>query len=324
MNNITLPGTLLSVSPLCLGCGGFGTARTAEESFALLDSFTALGGNFIDTAAIYGKWEPDGLSHSELTIGKWLKRRGSADGINVCTKCAHPELASMNVPRMSRQDIESDVDDSLRHLGVERISLLLLHRDEEERPVEDILESLTAMVSAGKVAHFGCSNWKPGRMREMREAARRADVAGFSANQVMWSLAGHDPDAIPHGQCAMDAGTYAFHKEASLTAMCYSAQARGYFPKLALGGADALDEGVRRTYPAERNAGIARILGEVSAQTGHTVGALALAYLTCQTDFPAVPVFGSRTTEQLEECMASAEIALDEEIMDELHKLNIK
>lgn len=69
-NLVSLPHTSLSVSRLCLGTNMFGTALDAQKSHALLDRFTSLGGNFIDTARMYGDWIPDApIGASERTIG---------------------------------------------------------------------------------------------------------------------------------------------------------------------------------------------------------------------------------------------------------------
>ncbi|MBS0364815.1 MAG: aldo/keto reductase [Proteobacteria bacterium] len=55
---VTLPGTSLTVSRLCLGTNMFGTALDQAQSHTMLDRFVALGGNFIDTARMYGDWVP--------------------------------------------------------------------------------------------------------------------------------------------------------------------------------------------------------------------------------------------------------------------------
>ena len=56
MKQISFNNTDLQVSALCLGTVNFGTARSLEESFAQMDLFTDLGGNFMDTALVYADW----------------------------------------------------------------------------------------------------------------------------------------------------------------------------------------------------------------------------------------------------------------------------
>lgn len=78
MRALTLPGTTLTVSALCLGTAEFGAAIPRVEAFHLLDAYTAGGGNFIDTAKVYADWRPGERSIGEKTIGAWLRERGSA------------------------------------------------------------------------------------------------------------------------------------------------------------------------------------------------------------------------------------------------------
>src|SRR4051812_20381644 len=100
-----LPGTDLGVSPLCLGGVGFGNTMDAAASFALLDRFVALGGNFVDTARIYSDWVPGEKHRSERVLGDWLAARRSRDRMIVATKGAHPLIDSLDTPRTSAAEI---------------------------------------------------------------------------------------------------------------------------------------------------------------------------------------------------------------------------
>jgi hypothetical protein len=53
---VKITGTDLVVSPLCLGCAVIGSSFDKKESFDLLDLFTGMGGNFLDTALNYADW----------------------------------------------------------------------------------------------------------------------------------------------------------------------------------------------------------------------------------------------------------------------------
>lgn len=61
-----IPGTDLYPSSICLGTGAMGSkwygdgaiGIDREHSFQLLDTFVEMGGNFIDTAHVYGDWVP--------------------------------------------------------------------------------------------------------------------------------------------------------------------------------------------------------------------------------------------------------------------------
>jgi len=137
--------TDLIVSSVCLGGAPFGSSIDPDKSMRLMDLFVELGGNFIDTANVYGKWLPDGRSASEETLGKWMKTRKNRGRLVVTTKGAHPDLKTMSVQRLSKEEISADVDDSLKNLQTDYIDLYWLHRDDPNRCVGEILERLRSV-----------------------------------------------------------------------------------------------------------------------------------------------------------------------------------
>ena len=50
----TIPGLARKASAIILGSGGLGTGERLEHTFATLDAYVAIGGNWIDAARIYG------------------------------------------------------------------------------------------------------------------------------------------------------------------------------------------------------------------------------------------------------------------------------
>ena len=195
MNRIKIAKTDLSVSPLALGTDYFGTTVSRDVCMELMDRYLEAGGNVIDTAESYACWVPGGEHQSEKVIGEWLRKRGTREQIVLSTKEAHPKLESMGIPRLSKAEIQADLDSSLQRLGVECIDLYWLHRDSPGYPVEEILQSLEGFRKKGKIKHAGFSNWTELRAEEARLAAERLGVEGFLASQNMWSLA--EPDVLP-------------------------------------------------------------------------------------------------------------------------------
>src|SRR5215472_2977892 len=155
-----IPATDVSPSILALGTVPFGTDLDASTTFDILDAFFEHGGTFIDTAHVYGAWVPGGLGLSERLIGQWLKSRNIREHIIVSTKGAHPLLSSMYIPRLSPQEIRSDLEESLRCLQTDTIDLYWLHRDDPNQPVAVMLEMLQELVRKGTIRSFGCSNWR--------------------------------------------------------------------------------------------------------------------------------------------------------------------
>ena len=74
MKTVNFRGTNLRVSDLALGTGAMGSRFEDRISLEILDCYVANGGNFIDTANVYGRWNPGRLPLSELLIGAWMKK----------------------------------------------------------------------------------------------------------------------------------------------------------------------------------------------------------------------------------------------------------
>jgi aryl-alcohol dehydrogenase-like predicted oxidoreductase len=79
---------------------------------------------------------PGERSRSEKLIGQWLRLRNNRSRIVLAMKGAHPELETMHIPRLSREDITYDVEQSLRHLQTVYIDLYWLHRDDPLPPAK--------------------------------------------------------------------------------------------------------------------------------------------------------------------------------------------
>ena len=191
MQTARIPGTDLEPSVLCLGTADMGAKIPRADAFKLLDAFVQAGGTFIDTAEIYSDWVPGEKSRSEKLIGEWLTTHpmSTREKIVLATKGAHPRLNTMHINRLAQADIETDVEASLKNLCMEVIDLYWLHRDDPSRPVGDIIETLNALRTTGKIRYFGCSNWRTDRIRTANDYAAHHGLQGFAANQPMWSLA---------------------------------------------------------------------------------------------------------------------------------------
>ncbi len=322
MRTIPIPGTDLNASALCLGTNRFGSELDARASAALLDAFVDHGGNFVDTAHIYADWIPTApRSASEKTLGAWLKAGRRRDQIVLATKGGHPDLATMRQPRLSRHDLEQDVESSLACLGTDHIDLYWLHRDDPARPVGEIIESLTAIQRTGKIRYFGCSNWRTPRLRAAQDYATGHGLAGFVANQPQWSLAVPNPAALsdPQGLVVCDAETRAYHLATGLALMPWSAQGQGYFDKLERLGVVGLGEADRRKYDSPVNRGLHPIVRALAQRHDVSVGVIALSYLLSQP-FATYPVIGPRTPEQLVAGLPAVALTLTAEELEALDR----
>ncbi|HVS50793.1 MAG TPA: aldo/keto reductase [Opitutaceae bacterium] len=305
MRTLVLPATDLAVSPLCLGGVPFGHTLDEPASFALLDRFVELGGNFIDTARVYSDWVPGEKRRSERILGDWLRARRNRAGLVIATKGAHPFIESLAVPRTSAAELRDDIEGSLRTLRIDRIDLYWLHRDDAARPVEHFIDALNTFAREGKLRAFGASNWPAARLRAANAYARASGQLGFAANQPFWCLGCRQSRPPPFtGYVKFEADAYRFHRETGLAVIPYTSQANGFFSKLALPPAERPADFARHEFHTPPNLAAGRLVLELARARSVAPSAIVLAYLRSRP-FPVVPIVGSRTLAQLEDSAAA-------------------
>jgi aryl-alcohol dehydrogenase-like predicted oxidoreductase len=288
------------VFPLCLGGNVFGWTLDEEGSFAVLDAYVQGGGNFIDTADIYGRHGAGGHGGSERIIGRWLAARGNREELVIATKVGSSE----ELPGLSREAIRRGVEGSLERLGVERIDLYYAHRDDEQTPLEETLAALAELIAEGRVRHVAASNYSAARLTEaLRLGAERADLASYVALQPHYNLMERDYEHELAGICA----------RAGLACIPYFGLARGFLTgKYKRGGQEVQSPraaGVRESYFNERGFAVLDALEEIAATHGVKPAAVALAWLRLQPTVLA-PIASATSPDQLAELMPSATLAL--------------
>lgn len=313
-----ISGTEFNAAAIAFGGNTLSVLNGQDHANELLDLYAELGGNFIDTANIYGKWLEPASNYSEQYIGNWMKARRNRHQLVLATKGAHPAWTALTVPRLTRQDVLIDLHESLQALRTDYIDLYYLHRDDERQPVEEIMAYLNDLIKAGKIRAFGCSNWKPGRIQEAMQIAEQKGWHGFVANQMMWSLAVADPAAFPDPtMVAMDDPGYTLHRQSQLTAIAYSAQAGGYFDKLQQAGKSKISAEQRLLYDSPENDRRYTQACKLAYEMGCSLTEVVLGYLLAQP-FPTFPIIGSRTPGQLRASMKAAERHWPAEIVERL------
>ena len=300
------------VSAFALGSVDFGTGMTEETAFQVMDAYEALGGNVLDTARIYGDFDNHIQGTSERTVGKWITSRKARSRVVVSTKGAHPPWDDMTKHRLDKASIESDMEESLEALNLESVDLYFLHRDEAARPVGDILETLNALVEAGKAKLLGASNWSFARIEEANAYAASHGMQGFAVNQPQWSLA-FQHHVTDKTLIQMDRGTYEMHQRTKLPCMPYSSQAKGFFTKLFELGDEKLPDALKRDFVSPDNARRYEAVLQVRAATGLSVGTIALSFLTSQPDFLTLPIVGVSRLSQVEALREAADALLSPE-----------
>lgn len=315
-----LNNTDLKVSPICLGTVNYDSALSKADSKKQLSQFIDLGGNFIDTAHIYGDWEPGVLCRSEKTIGEWIKETGQRDKVILATKGAHPDWEKMNVPRVWPEDIEKDLNESLGFLNTDYIDLYFLHRDDPNVPVADIIDYLDRAVSEGKIRYYGCSNWKLSRIKDAAAYAKGKGSKGFVVNQLMWSLADVNFHNLPDKTFVlMDRETHDYHRETGLNAMAYMSIAKAYFTRKFSG--ENLPESVTSVYDSESNSKIYKTAIEAVKNGEYSYVNLSLMYIMAEKGFPSIPIASFDTPEQMIVGLETWDKPVPKQLMENLGKL---
>lgn len=205
MRQRAIAGTALTVSELCLGTMTFGTPVGEDEAVALCHAAFDGGINFIDTANSYEGYSREVGSAggvAERFIGKAL--RGRRDGIVVATKVGMKIGPTAADEGLSAAHIAREAERSLTRLGIEQIDLYYLHKPDPSVPLDETLGAMQALIDAGKVRHWGVSNFSAAQLTDLLAAC---DAGGFDrpvAVQPGYSLLKRDAEADLLPLCARE------------------------------------------------------------------------------------------------------------------------
>jgi 1-deoxyxylulose-5-phosphate synthase len=160
MQYVKLGSTGLDVSRICLGCMSYGGPQAGTHRWSLdedearpfFQQAIEKGINFFDTANVYS------AGTSEEITGRALRDFASRDEIVLATKVHGRMRPGPNGAGLSRKEIMTEIDHSLRRLGTDYVDLYQIHRWDATTPVEETLEALHDVVKAGKARYIGASS----------------------------------------------------------------------------------------------------------------------------------------------------------------------
>ncbi|WP_293759583.1 aldo/keto reductase [uncultured Aquitalea sp.] len=275
------PVTLAPVGPAFSPVAA-GLWRLAEWAFTpaqlqgWVEHALSLGINTFDHADIYGGFTCEGL------FGRWLKAHPSQrDAIRLVSKCGIKPVNAGFGWQVKHYDssavhVVASVERSLAELGTDHLDLLLIHRPDPLMQADELAEAFGQLRQAGKVLHFGVSNFTPAQFALL--AARTPLVT----NQLECSLL----HTAPLFDGALD--------------QCQQERCRPMFWSPLAGG---------RLLQAASHP-VAALLREMAVERGVAVSTLALAWLLTLPCGP-VPVIGSRRLASLDEAHAAVSLRLD-------------
>ena len=305
----TLGNSGTIVTSYALGTMTFGAEATEETSHAILDSYFEAGGNFIDTADVYSS------GVSEEIIGRWLaKRQEARQTAVIATKGRFPMGTAPNDVGTSRRRLTRALDDSLRRLGVEQIDLYQMHAWDPITPLEETLRFLDDAVRSGKIAYYGFSNFLGWQLTKAVHVARSQGWNPPVSLQPQYSMLVRDIEfeIVP---AALDAGVGLLPWSPLGGGWLSGKYKRDERPS----GATRLGENPERGMEAwtARNGNprtwtVIDAVADIASAHGVSMSQVALAWLA---DRPAVTsvILGARTTGQLADNLAAADLELSAE-----------
>ncbi|MEA3162769.1 MAG: hypothetical protein QOE88_587 [Verrucomicrobiota bacterium] len=295
----------ITVSALGLGCMGmsFAYGPTDEaESLRVLRRYIELGGNFLDTAEIYGPFK------NEELLGRFLRDVPRHDVV-VATKFGFKFDAQGNrSPDSSPANVRRACDASLGRLGVSGIDLFYQHRVDPGVPIEETVGAMAELVTAGKVRALGLSEANP---ETLRRAAKVHPIAALQSEYSLWSRE------------VETNGVLATCRELGITFVPYSPLGRGFLTGAIQKVADLDPSDWRRTNPRfaeealQGNLKLADTVKELAANKGCTPAQFSLAWVLAQRD-EMIPIPGTKRVRYLEDNMGALAVKLTENDLREI------
>ncbi|MDD3244485.1 MAG: aldo/keto reductase [Eubacteriales bacterium] len=152
--------SVITVGTWAIGGQGWGDVDR-KQSIEAINTMLDNGVNFIDTAPIYGQ------GYSEEVVGEAIKGRDRSSFM-ISTKVGL--CWGMNAERgwrdNGRVNIYREIDLSLQRLGTDYVDMYLIHWPDDKTPIQETMEALESLVKAGKIRHFGVSNWNEAMITE--------------------------------------------------------------------------------------------------------------------------------------------------------------
>ena len=316
MHYRTLGNSGAVVSTYALGTMTFGAEADEVTSHAILNDYVAAGGNFIDTADVYGK------GASEDVIGRWLAvHPADSEQVVIATKGRFAMGDGPNDLGTSRRHLARALDASLRRLGVEQIDLYQMHAWDAVAPLEETLRFLDDAVSSGKIAYYGFSNFLGW---QLTKAVYLARANGFTAPvtlQPQYSLLVREIESeiVP---AALDANIGVLPWSPLAGGWLTGKYQRDADPM----GATRLGEDPQRGMEAwaprnkqERTWRILETVEQIAKAKGVNQAQVSLAWLEAQPAVTSV-ILGVRNTDQLADNLGAASVEL---APGELKRLNM-
>ena len=316
MQYVKLGKTGVDISRICLGCMSFGKpgnengvfpwAKDYEEAKPIFKKAIDLGINYFDTANVYQ------LGTSEEFTGRLIKEYGlDRDEIVVATK-VHFAMreGKPNGAGSSRKNIMSEIDHSLKRLGLDYVDLYQIHRLDHETDWEEIMEALHDVVKSGKARYIGASTMFAWEFERLQNIAEKHGWTKFVSMQNQYNLIYREEremmplcqdrnvavvpwSPLAGGRCTHAWGTVTERNKIDTVS------------PVVWGATDKQDKVVVDN------------LEKISKELGYSMAQVSLAWMLSKPYITA-PIVGTTSPKHVEEAVSAIEIKLDDEIIKRL------
>ena len=305
----TLGASGLRVSTLTMGTMTFGGldkfqqvgSTGVDEARLQVDMCLEAGVNLIDTADVYS----DGLS--EEIVGQVVKDR--RDEVLLATKVRMGMGDGPNSAGLSRHHIISGCEDSLRRLGTDHIDLYQVHEWDGQTPLEETLDALDLLVRSGKVRYVGASNYASWQLMKALGTAERHGLPRFVSQQIHYSLQAREAEyeLVP---LSVDQGLGILVWSPLAGGLLSGKYRRAQQPPA--GSRHLTDWNEPPVHDEGKLYDTVEALLAVGEELGVSAAQVALAWLLGRPGVSSV-VIGARTSEQLADNLAAADLVLSGE-----------
>jgi len=275
---------------------GWGSAK--DEAKTIYDAFRAAGGNFVDTANLYTN------GTSESFLGEFMK--GHRDSVVLATKYTNSAPGTdPNAGGNQRKTMFHAIDASLKRLQTDYIDLYWVHAWDQMTPVEEVMRGLDDLIRMGKVLYVGISDAPAWWIAQANTLAQLRGWSPFVGLQIEYSLTERtvERELVPMAK-ALNIGITAWSPLAS------GVLSGKYHGKAPVENGRMANEGMQQFMPEkQRTDRIVAAVKSVSEQVGRSMAQVALAWLRYRPA-PVIPIIGARKLAQLQDNLASLDLAL--------------
>lgn len=312
LNKVKLGSQGLIIPNIGLGCMGmtsFGDANTygkhdEKEAIATIHRSLELGGNFLDTADLYGPFT------NERLIAKAIE--GNRNEYIIATKFGWEIDDSEQITwkiKGNRDYVKKSIERSLKNLKTDYIDLYYMHRLDKNVPIEETVGAMSDLVKEGKIGYIGLSEVSS-------ETVKKAHaIHPITAVQSEYSL---------FERTVEEKGVIKTLNELGIGFVAYSPLGRGFLSGQIRSIDDLAENDFRRAIPRfqeehfYKNIELVEAIENLAKEKGITSSQLALAWIISKG---IVPIPGTKRRTYLEQNIEASKIVLSEADVQKLESI---